>query len=326
MDKCKIVSLFDGASGGQHALTRPYYKTGIQMVQAGGYEYRASEIDKTAISLCMKAFPDTIQLGDVQKVSGADLGETFLLMGGSPCQGFSFAGKKLNFADPRSRLFFEFARILNETRPKYFLLENVYMEPAFQDVISKCLGVAPKRINSRLVSAQCRDRLYWTNIPNVRQPKDEGIFLKDIINGGAGGNAAAIRGRYLKKACILGRRINGAGVRDDADKTLKATQCIEVRRENAGKSNCLTTVAKDNVLTSLPYGRHVGAYAEHRGKWRYYTIEEMCALQNLPFEIFEGLAHGAATKVLGNGWNINTIQHILSHIPEFSHIFNTAKL
>jgi DNA (cytosine-5)-methyltransferase 3A len=102
-------------------------------------------------------------------------------MGGSPCQGFSFAGKQLNFIDPRSRLFFEFVRLLDEVKPKYFLLENVRMKKEYQDIISKYSGVKPIEINSALVSAQNRKRLYWTNIPGIEQPEDKGILLRDII-------------------------------------------------------------------------------------------------------------------------------------------------
>src|SRR5690606_31986844 len=113
-----------------------------------------------------------------------NVGKIDLLIGGSPCQGFSFAGHQLNFNDPRSKLFFEFARILEECNPKYFLLENVRMKKEYEDVISSRLQVQPVLINSALVSAQSRKRLYWTNIPNIQQPKDKGILLKDIIEDG----------------------------------------------------------------------------------------------------------------------------------------------
>ena len=106
---------------------------------------------------------------------------TKILIGGSPCQGFSFAGKQLNFDDPRSKLFFEYVRVLKEWKPDYFLLENVKMKKEFQDIISEQLGVEPIEINSALVSAQNRKRLYWTNIPNVEQPEDKGVLLKDIL-------------------------------------------------------------------------------------------------------------------------------------------------
>jgi DNA-cytosine methyltransferase len=139
--------------------------------------YYASEIDKYAITVAQKNYPDTIQLGSVLDVKGADLPKIDLLIGGSPCQGFSFAGKQLNFDDPRSKLFFEFVRLKEELNPKYFLLENVKMKKESQDVISEYLGVEPVEINSALVSAQNRKRLYWTNIP-FDMPEDKGILLR----------------------------------------------------------------------------------------------------------------------------------------------------
>jgi site-specific DNA-cytosine methylase len=147
-------------------------------------KYYASEVDKYAIEVTQNNYPNTAQLGDVQEVSSGDLPTIDLLIGGSPCQGFSFAGKQLNFDDPRSKLFFEYVRLLRELKPRYFLLENVKMRKESRDIISKELGVEPIEINSSLVSAQIRTRLYWTNIPNVRQPQDRGITLKDIIEYG----------------------------------------------------------------------------------------------------------------------------------------------
>ena len=168
-----VLSLFDGISCGHIALDR----AGLKVKQ-----YFASEIDKYAIKVTMKNYPETIQVGDITKLKGSDFPHINILMGGSPCQGFSFAGKQLNFKDPRSALFFEFVRLLKECNPDYFLLENVRMKKEYQDVISGELGVEPIEINSALVSAQNRKRLYWTNIPWVTQPADKGIMLKDIID------------------------------------------------------------------------------------------------------------------------------------------------
>jgi len=172
-----VLSLFDGMSCGQIALN----KLGIKYDN-----YFACEIDKYAMQVTQHNFPDTIQLGDVQFVTKETFGthRIDLLIGGSPCQGFSFAGKQLNFEDPRSALFFEFVRLVRELKPKYFLLENVKMKKQYQDVITEYMGVEPIEINSALVSAQTRKRLYWTNIPNVGQPEDKGIVLKDIIERG----------------------------------------------------------------------------------------------------------------------------------------------
>lgn len=183
----KVLSLFDGMSCGQLALQR----LGIEVDT-----YYASEIDKFAIKVAQANFPDTIQVGDVCNLDPKDFKDVDLILSGSPCQGFSFAGKQLAFDDPRSALFFEFIRILKEIKPKYFLLENVRMKQEFQDVITDQVSVCypefqggdlfggkikPILINSALVSAQNRLRLYWTNIPNIEQPIDKNIILEDIL-------------------------------------------------------------------------------------------------------------------------------------------------
>jgi len=166
------LSLFDGISCGQEALKRAGISTRI---------FLASEIEKYPKMITRKNHPLTVQLGDVTKVVADDLPHVNLLMGGSPCQGFSFAGKQLNFDDPRSALFFEFVRLLKECKPDYFLLENVMMKQEYQDIISEHLGVEPVMINSALVSAQNRKRLYWTNIPRVSVPDDLQINLVDVL-------------------------------------------------------------------------------------------------------------------------------------------------
>lgn len=182
-----VCSLFDGCSGTQIALKN----LGIPV-----YKYYASEIDKYAIQITRKNFPNTIHLGDVKEIEGEDfIHDIDLLTAGSPCQGFSFAGKQLAFEDERSVLFFEFIRLLEELKPKYFLLENVKMKKEHQEVINNAIGkiypecvsgslfgIEPIEINSSLVSAQNRKRLYWTNIPlKQEQPDDLGIVLKDIL-------------------------------------------------------------------------------------------------------------------------------------------------
>jgi len=190
MKGINVLSLFDGMSCGQIALER----LGIKVDK-----YYASEIDPYAISVTQYNYPDTIQLGDIREIKGKGLGHIDLIVGGSPCQGFSFSQRnRLNFDDPRSKLFFEYVRVLNECReinPNiYFLLENVRMSNKSKDVITKYMGVEPININSALVSAQSRNRLYWTNIPNVKQPQDRRIMLKDILED----NAAADK-YYLKQ-------------------------------------------------------------------------------------------------------------------------------
>ena len=135
-----VLSLFDGMSCGQIALNR----LGIKYDK-----YFASEIDEYAIKVTQHNYPETIQIGDVLNVKGSDLPKIDLMFGGSPCQGFSFAGKRLNFDDPRSKLFFEFVRLRDELKPKYFLLENVKMKKEHEQVITEHMGVEPIRINSK---------------------------------------------------------------------------------------------------------------------------------------------------------------------------------
>ena len=183
-----VLSLFDGMSCGRLALERAGFPV---------TNYFASEIDKYAITVARANFPDTMHLGDVTTVRtnedgaliindplGIQTAKIDLLIGGSPCQGFSFAGKQLNFDDPRSKLFFEFVRLLKALKPKYFLLENVNMKKEYQDVISDLLGCKPVDINSNRVSAQNRRRLYWTNIPVRSMPENKHIYLKDILEDG----------------------------------------------------------------------------------------------------------------------------------------------
>lgn len=258
-----ILSCFDGMSCGQLALKR----IGIKI-----HNYYASEIDKYAIKVAKANFPDTIHLGDVKKINGKKL-DVDLLIGGSPCQGFSFAGKQLNFNDVRSKLFFEYVRILNELKAKnpnlLFLLENVNMKQEFQDVITTHLGVSPIKINSSLLSAQNRVRIYWTNIPNVSQPTDKGILLADILENGVTDrdksyciDASYYKGGTLKQyfeksrrqlvfkdAIALGVAQRGRNIVNGKRIDVKGAhteQRIEIN--TTGKSNCLTSVQKDSMV------------------------------------------------------------------------------
>jgi DNA (cytosine-5)-methyltransferase 3A len=300
-----VLSLFDGMSCGQIALN----KLGIEY--EGCY---SSEIDKHAMKVTQHNFPNTIQIGDVTQLKGENLPKIDLLIGGSPCQGFSFSGKGLNFEDPRSKLFFEFVRLIKETKPRYFLLENVKMKKEYEQVITEYLGVEPIEINSSLVSAQNRVRLYWTNIPNIQQPEDIGIGLTDILEDDDKINPGAIRGRQLNKATILGRRLNEEGKREDYNMKIPITQCLEVRATNTNKSNCLTTVAKDNVLTTMPIGRHPDAFNK-KLPFRYYTSKEYCRLQTVPDDYFDGVAsENQIRKMIGNGWTVDVIAHIFKNM------------
>ena len=304
--KLNVLSLFDGMSCGQIALGR----AGIDVEN-----YYSSEIDKHAIKETMINYPDTIQVGDVTKIVASDLPKIDLLIGGSPCQGFSFSGKQLNFEDPRSKLFFEFVRLLKECEPTYFLLENVVMKKEYEQVITDYLGVEPIQVNSTLVSAQNRVRLYWTNIPNVGQPDDKNITLMDILEDDVMIGDTIVRPEDLNKGTILGRRLNKDGKRDDYNKTIPIVQCLEVRASNRGKSNCITTVAKDNVLTTLPIGRHVDAF-NRKLPFRYYTTTEYCRLQTVPDDYFKVSSDNQIRKMIGNGWTVDVIAHIFNGLKE----------
>lgn len=291
-----VLSLFDGMSCGQIALNQ----SGLEVEK-----YFASEIKPHAIKCTQHNFPDTIQIGNVCKIAYKDgilmtengsfeVGKIDLLIGGSPCQGFSRAGKELNFNDERSKLFFEYARILKEVNPTYFLLENVVMRKEYSDVITDILGVTPIMINSRLVSAQDRKRLYWTNIKGVEQPKDKNISFQDIAPGWFCG-------------CMRGRRVLN-NRRCDYNKNVPIEQYIEIRKDN--KTNCLTTVTKDNVAVRTKQRFIKRTEIEYR----YLTPNEYELLQTVPIDYTAGISDSARRTMLGEGWTVEVIKHIFKNI------------
>lgn len=316
-----VLSLFDGMSCGQIALD----KLGIKV-----NNYFASEIDKYAMQVTKHNYPNTKHIGDVTKVKGADLPKIDLLIGGSPCQGFSFAGKQLNFDDPRSKLFFEFVRLLEETKPKYFLLENVLMKKEYEQIITDHLGVEPIFINSALVSAQNRKRLYWTNIPNIEQPNDKEILLQDIVEDGGvlkeksqtilstlyKENAKSMVTRNKQGLLVLcgamrGRYVVDGKRQDGKMKTAGLTkQRIEVRYD--GKTNALTTVQKDNNVVYEPDGR---PYYEIDGiRFRKLTPTECERLQTVPDNYTDCVSNTQRYRMLGNGWTVDVIAHIFNQM------------
>ena len=245
----RVLSLFDGISGARLALDR----AGIKVDK-----YYASEVDKYAIQIAMKNYPDTIQLGDVTKWQEWDIGGIDLLVGGSPCQGFSFAGKQLNFDDPRSALFFQYVQIKNHFKPKYFLLENVKMKKEYQQVITDMLGVEPILINSALVSAQNRNRLYWTNIPGIEQPEDKGILLKDVIEKKPGSEFF-----YSQKSIDYMERGNDKWMQAGSRRADRYTQTIDT-----DKSFTLTA----NMHKGVPYNY----FQERPCELREFNPESIC--------------------------------------------------
>jgi DNA (cytosine-5)-methyltransferase 1 len=268
-------------------------KTGIKVDN-----YFASEIDKNAINVSKNNHSNITHIGSVENWKTWDINwsQIDLLIGGSPCQGFSTSGKMLNFDDPRSKLFFEYVNILKHIKihnPKVkFLLENVKMKKEWTDIISKELDVDYIEINSSLVSAQNRVRLYWFNW-DMNEIKDKGIMLSDILEDNVYKNSAAIRTRPI--------------VSEGGRKSL----CLEVNERN--KSLCLLTVNLNNIVTPLPKGRYLDVNI-HKYPKRIYTAKEMCRLQTLPDNYVEGYNINSCAKLLGNAWTVDVIKHIFSYI------------
>ena len=335
-----VLSLFDGISCGRVALDR----AGIDIDR-----YFASEIDKYAIKVAQKNYPDTIHIGDVLGVkykngclytdNGATKTDIDLLIGGSPCQGFSFAGKQLNFEDPRSKLFFEFVRILHEVKPKYFLLENVKMKKEYQDVITSYLGVEPMESNSSLLSAQNRKRLYWTNIPGVAQPEDKGILLKDIVHEYRNDNidlnpyivpfdkTLKIITEEVKKGKIGYFRKDSQANRVYSIHGKAVTLCGEAGGGAAKMGQYLFGCITPDRINKRQNGQRFSnghkfytltAQDRHGvlvdGYIRKLTPVECERLQTLPDGYTEGITDPQRYKCLGNGWTVDVIAHILSYL------------
>ena len=396
----RVLSLFDGMSCGQQALER----IGVNVL-----EYYASEIDKHAIAVTMHNYPDTKQLGSVTGVDGYKLPKIDLLIGGSPCQSFSFAGKRKGMStkceteiltlehylelknegyefEGQSYLFWEYMRLLNEVKPKYFLLENVMMGEKWEKILSKAIGVNAIEINSALVSAQNRRRLYWTNIglepgglfgdleSTIKQPKDEGIFLKDILETDVAKKyflsekTLKTIGDYAKDYVITGKSpcsttelahgtgrdftpriakeiahcVAMRGREDTAVLTPKRTEygkairkeyeagTIETQRKNIqqleprtdGKTNFLTSVQKDNLLMEKSPCLHGFAHGTNGqfnnqlangGMIRRLTPIECERLQTVKDNYTACVSETQRYRMLGNGWTVDVIAHILSY-------------
>lgn len=274
----KVLSLFDGMSCGRIALERAGFEV---------EEYYASEIDKYAVQVSKDNYPDIIHIGDVTQVSykdgvlhtqfGSYQTDVDMVIGGSPCQSFSVAGNGKGF-DGSSGLFYEWVRILREVNPKYFLLENVCMKKEWEDVITQEVGVSPIMINSALVSAQNRKRLYWTNIEGITQPKDKGILLRDILEN-----------------FIFDKEPYYIVFNSNRPKNYKSD-----------KSMCLVTSGGSKT-------KGVGI-SDDSGMWRKLTPIECERLQTLPDNYTEGVSNSQRYKMIGNGWTVDVIAHIFSFI------------
>ena len=379
-----VLSLFDGMSCGQLALHRADIKV---------KNYFASEIDKYAIEVARKNFPCMIHLGDVRDILKFWRLNNFpkidLLLSGSPCQGFSFAGKQLNFEHPQSKLFFEFIKVMKELKPTYVLLENVRMKKEYQAIMSEHMGFEPQALDSKWVSGQNRYRLYWLGKlqddgtykqVHIAPLEDKDIVLADILedlpfdeapNYLKGTWCGRVRGDMVKSVddakanCltasmykgqiptfvkskkpiqvgmandikgfdiikrvyspqgksptlttmqgghrqpkvaigrIVNRRLDENGVRKDNQLELPFTTQLEV--SDSAKSNCLTTVQKDNVVVSEDY------------LYRKLTPLECERLQTLPDNYTEGVSNTQRYKMIGNGWTVDVIAHILKGIKD----------
>ena len=355
-----VLSLFDGMSCGMIALDR----LGIKVDN-----YYASEIDKYAIQVSQANYPDIIQVGDITKLDLSTLPKIDLVMGGSPCQGFSFAGKQLAFDDPRSALFFEFHKAISYLQPKYFLLENVRMKKEYLDIISEYMGVEPIFINSSLVSAQSRQRYYWTNIPNVEQPKERGIVLRDILEDQPSENPVKQtkrNARHLKQLddkslCMTASMYKGAGnngmtlvpqkLVDDTSDLPEKSQTIKSQYYKSSKANFersgtfhatgipqklvdvraaayrgrynedgsisqkleLRKDDKSNAMTAS-YNHKINFLTKDEVYWRKLTPLEAERLQTVPDNYTNHVSNTQRYKMLGNGWTIEVITHILKNM------------
>lgn len=282
-----VLSLFDGMSCGQQALERSDIKVD---------KYFASEIKPHAIKVTQHNYPNTIQLGDIMNIKGKDLPKIDLIIGGSPCQDFSQANKeKRGLNGEKSSLFFEFLRLIKECKPKYFLLENVKMDDYSYNKISHLLGTYPVDINSSLVSAQMRQRSYWTNIGpekydlfgmrycDIPQPIDKKINLKDILTDGYTDR--------VKSTCILEGWSRPHNV-NSIDKIKK--------RYDKG----FTTIVFNSE--DLDYNKGV----------RFLNQIEMERLQTVKEEYTSILSRNQAACLLGDGWTVDVISHIFNYLPK----------
>lgn len=323
----KILSLFDGIACARVALER----AGIPVEV-----YYASEIDKYAIQISKKNYPDIRQLGDVKdiqtfdknphqimipvddgylgRMKGIYIGQIDILVGGSHCQDLSIAKKdRKGLNGERSSLFWEYVRILKEVKPKYFILENVNSMPKeAKKIITRELGVEPIMINASLVSAQNRKRLFWTNIPNVTLPKDRGILLKDIL----------LPNTYTEfdKSFALTKSYNGAVLWNSIEKsqrTMVWNKPIKVGHFNkGGQGQRVYSIDGKSVTLSAKgggWGAKTGLY-QIKDYARKLEPIECERLTGLPDNYTEGISKNKRREVCGNAFNVDVVAWILKHI------------
>jgi DNA (cytosine-5)-methyltransferase 3A len=304
----KVLSLFDGISVARVALERVGFHID---------KYYASEIDPYAIKIAMKNYPDTIQVGDITKLKGSDFKDIDLIIGGSPCQDLSIAkASREGLSGKRSCLFWEYARLLKEIKPRFFVLENVNsMSKESKDTITKTLGIEPIMINASLVSAQNRKRLFWTNIPNITQPEDRGILLKDILQPDA---------EVDERMCVNGKSFsltasyNGAAVEWNS---IERKQRTMVRIGQIGKGGqgerIYSSDGKSVNLSANGGGRgaKTGLYVTGVARAvRKLTPIECERLQSLKDNYTEGVSNTQRYKLLGNAFNCDVVAHIFKEL------------
>lgn len=316
MKKLNVLSLFDGISCGRLAFER---------VDVSVNTYYASEICDYSMKIAKKNFPQIIEVGDVRDIKCEDYNDIDIVIGGSPCQSFSFAGKMVGMStkdkieitsleqylelknngfefDGFSYLFWEYVRILKGVKPKYFLLENVKMAEKWKKVITNALGVEPIMINSELVSAQSRERLYWTNIPNVTQPEDKHIYIDDIVQND-------IEHTYLPKTRLDYSNYDKSKVDKSVFKNT-ATQIGNSRKfgnavRSNGKAFTLRRVNPNGII-------------DEKYNIRHFTPIEVERLQTLPdnYTLIDGIKTKERYEACGNGWTVDVIAHIFKGLKE----------
>ena len=307
--------------------------------------YMASEVDRNAIKVAQSNFPATKHIGDVTKVRGKDLPRPDVLIGGSPCQGFSFAGNQLNFQHPESKLFFEYARLLEECSPRFYLLENVVMKKEYEDIISGILGTKPILINSNLLSAQNRKRLYWTNIEGIEQPENKNIGWGSVRQSGE----KAHKHFYTHKAMQwLANESIKKGRPLTVHRNDEKMQMLEANHHKKYSSQRFFAVADDDpgldqtkfpvygekntdpgplnirlesgVLIATKNGKdhevtRKGDLPSGRFALRYVTPTECERLQTVPEGCTASVSDTQRYRMLGNGWTVDVVKHILSYMP-----------
>lgn len=294
-----VLSLFDGISCGRVALER----VGIKVEN-----YYASEIDKYAIAISQNNYPDIIQLGDITKIANDDLdklGKIDMVIGGSPCQDLSNykydRGEVTGLNGEKSGLFYDFIRILKYVKPKYFLLENVAsMEDRWRDLISEILEVQPIMINSNLVCAAERKRYYWTNIPNIEQPNNKGIVLKDIV---LNQNDVPEKYWYTKYPITV----------HDGDVKVKATIHLNGHRQ---AKEVYGLNHKCNTLLCDGNGGNLVKKIYQDKRVRKLMPIEYERLQTLPDNYTDCVSDSRRYSAIGNGWTVDVIAHILKNLKE----------